>query len=146
MMKTLFCATASLLERGLLIGVALASISVPAFAQGDTGGGVSRTQTAAASGEQLYRATCAGCHMLDGKGGTGAATIPALAGNPRLAAAAYPIQIVLTGRGAMPSFTTYFKPAQMAAGITYVRTSFGNSYAAPVTEAEVTEAMARLKK
>jgi len=123
-----------------------ASISAPALAQGDAGSGVSRTDTAAISGEQIYRTTCGACHMADGKGASGAGAIPALAGNPRLAAAAYPVQIVLTGRGAMPSFAPYLKPAQMAAVITYVRTSLGNSYKTPVTEADVTAAMARLKK
>ena len=130
----------------LITALVAALIATPAFAQGDTGSGVSRTQTGAESGEQLYRVTCAACHMQDGKGGTGAATIPALAGNPRLAAAGYPIQVVLTGKGAMPSFTPYLKPAQMAAVITFVRTSFGNSYPKPVTEADVTQAMGRLKK
>jgi mono/diheme cytochrome c family protein len=130
----------------LIPAIAAASIAAPAFAQGDTGSGVSRTDTAAASGEPIYRTTCAACHMIDGKGGTGAATIPALAGNPRLAAARYPIQVVLTGRGAMPSFTPYLKPAQMAAVITFVRTSFGNSYAKPVTEAEVSAILAARKK
>ena len=145
-MKIPLCAIASLLERGLTSVLLAALISTPAFAQGDTGGGVSRTQTGAESGEQLYRVTCAACHMQDGKGGTGAATIPALASNPRLAAAGYPIQVVLTGKGAMPSFTPYLKPEQMAAVLTFVRTSFGNSYAKPVTEADVTQAMGRLKK
>lgn len=134
------------MTRAAVLAAMAALIAGPALAQGDTGGGLSRTQTGAESGEQIYRATCAACHMQDGKGGTGAATIPALASNPRLAAAAYPIQVVLTGRGAMPSFAPYLKPAQMAAVITFVRTSFGNSYAKPVTEAEVTQAMARLKK
>jgi mono/diheme cytochrome c family protein len=130
----------------LIPALAAASIAAPAFAQGDAPGGVTRTATSAESGEQLYRTTCGACHMLDGKGGTGAATIPALANNPRLALAGYPIQVALTGRGAMPSFSTFLKPAQLAAVITYVRTSFGNSYAQPVTEADITAAMAKLKK
>ena len=75
--------------------------------------------------------------MHDGKGATGAATIPALAANPKLGTAAYPILIVLEGKGVMPGFTEYLKPAQIAQVITYVRTSFGNSYAKPVTEADV---------
>jgi len=123
-----------------------ASIAAPAFAQGDLGSGVSRTTTGASSGEQIYRTTCAACHMQDGKGGTGAATIPALAGNPRLGAAAYPITIVLTGKGAMPSFFPYLTPAQMAEVLTFVRTSFGNSYSKPVTEADVTAIIAARKR
>jgi mono/diheme cytochrome c family protein len=126
--------------------LAAASIAAPALAQGDSAGGVSRTDTGAASGEQIYRTTCAACHMQDGKGGTGAATIPALANNPRLGAPGYPIAVVLNGRGAMPGFSAYLTPAQMAAVITFARTSFGNGYAKPVAEADVTQAMARLKK
>ena len=129
----------------LTIALLAASISAPAFAQGDAGSGVSRTSTSASSGEQIYRSTCAACHMQDGKGGTGAATIPALAGNPKLAAAAYPITIVLTGKGAMPSFVPYLTPAQMAQVLTFVRTSFGNSYTKPVTEAEVAAMLAARK-
>lgn len=134
------------MKKVLTIALLAASIAAPAFAQGDTGGGVSRTSTGASSGEQIYRSTCAACHMQDGKGGTGAATIPALAGNPKLAAAAYPITIVLTGKGAMPSFVPYLTPAQMAEVLTFVRTSFGNSYAKPVTEAEVAAMLAARKK
>ena len=144
----MICATASRLERGKSLALALAfaaAVSAPAFAQGDAGSGVSRTSTTASSGETLYRTTCAGCHMQDGKGGTGAATIPALAGNPKLAVAAYPITIVLTGKGAMPSFVPYFTPAQMAEVLTFVRTSFGNNYAKPVTEADVKAIMATAK-
>lgn len=135
----MICANAPLLERGKTLALAAllaASIAAPAFAQGDTGG-VSRTSTGASSGEAIYRVTCAACHMQDGKGGTGAATIPALAGNPRLAVAAYPITVALTGKGAMPSFAPYLTPAQLAEVLTFVRTSFGNNYPKPVTEAEV---------
>ena len=130
----------------LITTLAAVAVAGPALAQGDTGSGVSRTDTSASSGAAIYNVTCAACHMIDGKGGTGAATIPALAGNPRLAAPAYPIQVVLTGRGAMPSFAPYLTPAQMAAVLTYVRTSFGNKYPAPVAEADITAAMARMKK
>jgi mono/diheme cytochrome c family protein len=75
--------------------------------------------------------------MANAMGGTGAATIPALAGNPRLQVAEYPITMVVHGRGAMPYFTDTLTPAQVAAVVTYVRTNFGNHYAKPVTEAEV---------
>jgi mono/diheme cytochrome c family protein len=89
------------------------------------------------TGVQVYSQVCQACHMADGKGGTGAATIPALAGNPRLSVAAYPITMVLKGRGAMPWFDDMLTPAQIAAVVGYVRTHFGNAYAKPVTEADV---------
>lgn len=75
-----------------------ALIAFPAMAQtpatggGDTGGGIVRA-VKPVTGEQVYGAVCQACHMADAKGATGAGTIPALANNPRLAGAAYPIMI-----------------------------------------------------
>jgi mono/diheme cytochrome c family protein len=89
------------------------------------------------TGQQVYTMVCQACHMADAKGGAGAATIPALANNPRLAAPAYPIMMVSKGRGAMPWFNDSLSPAQMAAVITYIRTNFGNNYPKPVTEADI---------
>jgi mono/diheme cytochrome c family protein len=63
--------------------------------------------------------------------------IPALAKNPKLAEAGYPIGMVLQGRGAMPALTDLLSPAQIAGVVSYVRTHFGNNYRKPVTEAEV---------
>ena len=88
------------------------------------------------TGEQVYTSVFQSCHMADAKGATGAATIPALAGNPALAAPEYPIMMIATGRGAMPSLTDTLGPAQIAAVVTYIRTHFGNHYAKPVTEAD----------
>ncbi|MDB5454983.1 MAG: cytochrome c class [Caulobacter sp.] len=128
------------LAAGLLVAFALPSAVAPAAAQavqgGDTGGGVVRVAKPV-TGAQVYQSVCQACHMQDGKGGSGAGTIPALASNPRLAGAAYPIMVVSKGKGAMPSFTDLLSDAQMANVITYVRTNFGNSYAKPVSEAEV---------
>ena len=89
------------------------------------------------SGEALYATICQACHMADAKGGTGAGVIPALANNPRLKLADYPVTLIVRGRGAMPGFTDTLNPAQIAAVATYVRTHFGNSYAEPVTAAQV---------
>jgi mono/diheme cytochrome c family protein len=116
-----------------------AFIAAPAFAQGDApGGGPTGERTPKPlSGERIFHETCAACHMHDAKGATGAATIPSLASNPKMGSAAYPILIVSTGKGAMPSFAPYLTKAQIAAVITYVRTNFGNSYAKPVTEDDV---------
>ena len=75
--------------------------------------------------------------LPDAKGAVGAGTIPALASNPKLAGAAYPIMVVARGQGAMPGFAGTLSNAQMAEAVTYVRTHFGNNYAKPVTEADV---------
>ncbi len=89
------------------------------------------------TGEQIYKTVCQACHMADGKGAVGAGAFPALASNPRLGSPAYPIVLVVKGRAAMPGFTDLLSPTQMATVITYIRTSFGNSYPTPVTAAEV---------
>ena len=90
-----------------------------------------------ASGEEIYRHVCQGCHMSDGKGATGAATYPALAGDPRLAAPTYHVLRVLKGQGAMPPFRTALDDQQVADVVNYVRSSFGNSFKGKVTPAEV---------
>lgn len=104
---------------------------------GDTPGSASNRTLPPVTGEQVYQQVCQACHMADAKGGTGAATIPALAKNPKLAEPGYPIGMILQGRGAMPPLTDLLNPAQIAAVVTYVRTHFGNSYKKPVTEADV---------
>ena len=88
-------------------------------------------------GEQVYVQVCQACHMADARGGTGAATIPALASNPRMAVAGYPITMILKGRGAMPPLADLLTPAQIAAVTGYVRTHFGNTYSAAVTQDDV---------
>jgi len=114
--------------------------AIPAVAQapagGDTGGGVVRVAKPV-TGQQVYEAVCQACHMADAKGGSGAGTIPALAANPKMAAAAYPTMIVVRGQGSMPSFAGTLDDAQIAEVVTYVRTHFGNAYAKPVTAADV---------
>jgi mono/diheme cytochrome c family protein len=132
--------TVSQTLRAALAAGLISVAALPAAAQtaqgGDTGGGVVRVPKPV-TGAQVYQSVCQACHMQDGKGGSGAATIPALAKNPRLAAAAYPIMVVSKGKGAMPGFADLLSDAQMANVITYVRGNFGNSFTKPVTEAEV---------
>jgi mono/diheme cytochrome c family protein len=114
---------------------------IPAAAQvpsgGDTPGSASNRTPPPVTGEQVYQQVCQACHMADAKGGAGAATIPALARNPKLAEPGYPIGMIVQGRGAMPPLTDLLGPAQIAAVVTYVRTHFGNDYKKPVTEADV---------
>jgi mono/diheme cytochrome c family protein len=89
------------------------------------------------SGEAIYHSVCAGCHMPDGKGATGAATYPSLNGDEKLAAPAYPIHAVLKGQKAMPSLGRARTDAQVAAVVTYIRTHFANRFAGAVTAADV---------
>ena len=113
-----------------------------AQAQAPSGGGDIVDSTTAkwgapVTGEEVYVQVCPACHMADAKGSSGAATIPALASNPRLATAGYPISLILKGRGAMPPMADMLAPAQIANVTFYIRTHFGNNYAAPVTAADV---------
>lgn len=131
-------------SRAILV-LALSATSAPAQAPsggGDIAGSATTKVAAPVTGEEVYVQVCQACHMADAKGGSGAATIPALASNPRLATAGYPISLILRGRGAMPSLTDILVPAQIANVTGYIRTHFGNNYAAPVTVEDV----ARLAK
>lgn len=127
------------MSRKLILAVVLALTAAPAavapaaWADEAPAGGKPPVPV---TGEQVYRVVCQACHMADAKGGVGAAAIPGLAANPRLKAAAYPITMVLKGRGAMPWFNDTLTPAQTAAVVSYIRSNFGNSYG-PVTEADV---------
>ena len=114
----------------------IAFVAVPVIAQqaakpagpivgGDSAGSATSAKLPS-DGAGLYKAICQACHMADGKGGTGAGTIPALAANPRLAIAAYPILMVTQGRGAMPGFVDTMSPAQISEVVRYVCTHFGN--------------------
>lgn len=128
-------------------GVRVAVLS--ALAAGLVGGGIRATaaQTAssrfsnparfaAPTGEELYADICAGCHMPNGAGATGAGTYPALAGNAKLAAAAYPVTLVINGQKGMPPFGGLLTDQQVAAVVNYVRTHFGNHFTDEVTAAD----------
>jgi len=89
------------------------------------------------SGEELYNNVCRACHMIDGKGATGAGTYPSLVRNAKLEAAGYPVLLVVNGRKAMPSFGSAMTDAQIAAVVNYVRGNFGNAYADKVSADDV---------
>jgi mono/diheme cytochrome c family protein len=88
-------------------------------------------------GEAIYRSVCAGCHMPEGRGASGAGTYPSLAGDPRLAASDYPIGVVLHGQRAMPPFAHSLTNEQVASVVTYIRIHFGNGFADAPTAADV---------
>jgi mono/diheme cytochrome c family protein len=92
---------------------------------------------AAQDGESLYKSVCAACHMPNAMGGAGAGFYPALAKNDKLAVSAYPVMMVMNGKGGMPPLGEDMTDAQVAAVVTYVRTHFGNSYTDPVSLDEV---------
>lgn len=92
----------------------------------------------ATDGRIVYERLCQGCHMSDGAGAkAGPASYPAVAGNPRFAARAYPAVVIVNGLGAMPAFGTQLSDAQVAAVVNFLRTSFGNQYNDPLADTEV---------
>lgn len=69
--------------------------------------------------------------------GAGAGEYPALAGNPKLAAAPYVTMMVLDGHAGMPGFGDMLTDRQVAEVVSYVRTHFGNDHAEVVTVDDV---------
>jgi mono/diheme cytochrome c family protein len=113
--------------------LAVAALGAPAARSQEIFAGKFPQQT----GEDLFSNICQGCHMPDAKGAIGAGAYPALASNPRLAAAIYPITVVLHGQRAMPPFGASLSDEQVASVINYVRTHFGNRYRDLITPAAV---------
>lgn len=97
----------------------------------------SRQQLSQQSGAQIYQAICQGCHMVQGQGAKGAGFYPPLASNPKLAAGAYPVGVVMNGLHGMPSFAGRLSDAQVAEVVNYVRTSFGNHFEDKVSASDV---------
>ncbi len=87
-----------------------------------------------ADGEALYAANCASCHGASGEGV--GSVFPALAGNDHLADAAYTIDVIVNGKPgtAMPAFGSRFSDEELAALVSYVRTSWNNSFGAVSAE------------
>ena len=86
-------------------------------------------------GKALFLSNCSACHRPDGSGVKGA--FPALAGDPFVVGPKEnPITRVLNGRGGMPTFKAELSDDQIAAILTYVRSSFGNK-AGSVSAADV---------
>lgn len=118
---------------------AFLAFALPAVAQAPTAPPirVAKGRFTMTEGEAIYKNVCQACHMSDAMGAKGAGIYPALANDKRLAAAPYAIRAVVLGQKGMPPFGAYFDDDQVAAVVGYIRTHFGNSYAAPVTAAEV---------
>ena len=78
-----------------------------------------------ANGETIYNANCSGCHQKDGSGIPGvfpAMTDSSITNGP----AADHLNIVINGKGGMPSFKM-LGDADLASVITYERRAFGNN-------------------
>lgn len=128
-MKSVFVVMGSALLLGL-------SVSSGAYAQG-AGAGGGRGGFTEQGGEAIFKNVCQGCHMPDAKGAVGAGMYPALAKNPKLEVAGYPVSVVVNGQKAMPALGGMFSDQQVADVVNYIRTHFGNNYKDKVTPADV---------
>lgn len=125
----------------LLTVCAAPLVATPSDAQQTAGTPAASTfsrgfQFGEADGESLYRNVCSACHMMDGKGASGAGRFPSLAGNSHLEAAGYPLHVVANGLHGMPPLGVFMSDEQVAAVINYVRTHFGNDYRDAVSAAD----------
>ncbi|MBU6266521.1 MAG: cytochrome c [Sphingomonadales bacterium] len=116
-----------------------AAMSAPTVKPGDADGAfVTGGKFSEPDGDTLYRRVCAGCHMPDARGvSTGAGFYPALAGNPKLSAGAYPVTIVLKGLHGMPPVGAMMSDDQVAMVVNHVRSHFGNRFKDKVSAADV---------
>jgi len=116
-----------------LIGIA--AVGLLAFAAVHPQG---PTLAAAPDGAAIYASKCVSCHKADGKGG---GPFPALAGNAGVTAKDPSAMIAETvkGKGLMPAYGGKLSNAEIAAVLTYVRSSWGNN-ASAITEAQVAAA------
>jgi mono/diheme cytochrome c family protein len=132
---------------GMTLALA-AGRSQPAWAQEEGVGMFSAGKLKTASGPEVFRQICQGCHMPDGKGAVGAGRYPALAGDASLASTDFMAMTLLEGRRNMPAFggngdvglffsVPTLNDDQIAAVINYVRSSFGNHFKGTITAAEV---------
>jgi mono/diheme cytochrome c family protein len=120
-----------------LFAMLVACLSMGIHAQGDDQDFLDRDAQKNATGEQIFTHICQGCHMAQAQGAHGAGTYPALAGNPKLVSAAYPMAMVLNGRGGMPPFGRLFSDEQVAGVVNYLRSHFGNHYNDTISAADV---------
>ncbi|HET6569332.1 MAG TPA: cytochrome c [Rhodothermales bacterium] len=115
--------------------------------------GATPAYAADADGQKIFLTRCSSCHQANGQGVTG--TFPPLAGNEFVSGdKGGVIRVLLNGlmgevdvkgvtySGVMPPWGTALKDDEIAAVLTYVRSSFGNKGSAVTTEdvAKVREA------
>ena len=88
------------------------------------------TEERIANGRNIYISTCSHCHQMEGQGY--AQVYPPLAGNPivTLHDPTPVIEIVLHGRGAMPSYYDELTIQERAEVISFIRSAWGNNASA----------------
>ena len=136
------------MKRFILFLGAAAALAIAALAPHGQNAPLARA--AAPDGDALYGSNCASCHQATGQGLPGA--FPPLAKNSVVTGDATKLaKIVLNGlngavtvsgktyNGSMPAFKGQLKNAEIAAVLTYIRSSWGNK-ASAVTESQVAAA------
>lgn len=117
----------------LVVQLAVLTAGTPLGAQTRDALYAASPQVQSRNGAGVYREVCQACHMPEGRGAKGAAAYPALARNPKLEAAGYPLTLVMHGQKAMPAFAGILSDEQAANVVNYIRTRFGNRYRDRVT-------------
>ena len=124
--------------RGMALAMVLTGATPSAAgAQSSDGSFMSSRRFMQRDGEVIYRTVCQGCHMATAQGAVGAGAYPALANDPKLAAAGYPVLVVVNGSKGMPPFGALLDDEQVAAVVNYVRSHFGNTYPDSISPADV---------
>jgi mono/diheme cytochrome c family protein len=124
--------------RGMALAMVLTGAAASAAgAQSSDGSFMSSRRFMQRDGAVIYRTVCQGCHMAAAQGAVGAGAYPALANDPKLAAAGYPVLVVVNGSKGMPPFGALLDDEQVAAVVNYVRSHFGNSYPDSLSPADV---------
>jgi mono/diheme cytochrome c family protein len=124
--------------RGMALAMVLTGATAAvAGAQSSDGSFMSPRHFMQRDGEVIYRTVCQGCHMAEAQGAVGAGAYPALANDPKLAAARYPVLVVVNGSKGMPPFGALLDDEQVAAVVNYLRSHFGNSYPDGISPADV---------
>lgn len=89
---------------------------------------------AQSDGASLFQQNCSACHQAQGQGVPGA--FPALAGDKFVVGDPKgPAYVVTHGRGGMPNFSEDLDDKQIAAILSFVRSSWGNT--APALSADL---------
>jgi len=126
--------------RHMALAMVVAGFISAASAQSSDGSFMSSRRFMQRDGEVIYRTVCQSCHMAAAEGAVGAGAYPALANDPKLAAAGYSVLVVVNGSKDMPPFGALLDDEQVAAVVNYVRSHFGNSYPDIVSPVDVKSA------
>lgn len=127
-----------------VVRVGLSSFAGCLLASGLYAAAPAAADPSAQVGRSGYELHCSGCHQPNGAGAPG--SFPPLVGAPFVVGDPRPvIEVVVRGRGiAMPPVSLELSDADVAAIISYMRSSWGNG-AAPVTADDVASVRADAK-